>query len=263
MTVVIWCSGSCIRSKLVFAKKTGELPAAVGVSLFLEKFVGCVEDVKDLVAAGRVEVSQIVAGLGCGSSVLAVLVCAIGQKQLKDRINLFNKFRAAKINVDHCHCLTQKEAESVMEDLCVPNIVMLTNSDKADVRICNDPTSRTLERKIPLEKNHAKSVLQLAEHSFINRKCQNLSNSNSPHDFWHLAKNNSNNFTSSSFHPLFHPDGTTAISSVSKAELFSQTFTNNSPLDLSLPLLLPLTISCLQVNIATPCLLLYFHLPMT
>lgn len=46
----------------MFAKKTGELPAAVGVSLFLEKFVGCVEDVKDLVAAGRVEVSQIVAG---------------------------------------------------------------------------------------------------------------------------------------------------------------------------------------------------------
>lgn len=39
-----------------------------------------------------------------------------------------------------------------MEDLCVPNVVMLTNSDKADVRICNDPTSRTLERKIPLEK---------------------------------------------------------------------------------------------------------------
>ncbi|XP_063859482.1 eIF-2-alpha kinase GCN2-like isoform X2 [Scylla paramamosain] len=140
------------RSKLVFAKKTGELPAAVGVSLFLEKFVGCVEDVKDLVAAGRVEVSQIVAGLGCGSCVLAVLVCAIGQKQLKDRINLFNKFRAAKINVDHCHCVTQKEAESVMEDLCVPNVVMLTSSDKADVRICNDPTSRTLERKIPIEK---------------------------------------------------------------------------------------------------------------
>lgn len=46
-----------------------------------------------------------VSGLGCGSSVLTVLVCAIGQKQLKDRVNLFNKFRTAKINVDHCHCL--------------------------------------------------------------------------------------------------------------------------------------------------------------
>lgn len=40
----------------------------------------------------------------------------------------------------------------MMEDLCVSNVVILTNSDKADIRICNDPTSRTLERKIPLEK---------------------------------------------------------------------------------------------------------------
>ncbi|MPC80046.1 hypothetical protein E2C01_074610 [Portunus trituberculatus] len=74
--------------------------------------------------------------------------------------------------------------------------------------------------------NHAKSVLQLSKRSFINRKCQNLSNSNSPRDFWHLAKNISNNFTFSSFPPLFYPDSITAISSVSKAELFSQT-TNN------------------------------------
>ncbi|MPC33590.1 hypothetical protein E2C01_026946 [Portunus trituberculatus] len=35
-------------------------------------------------------------------------------------------------------------------------------------------------------------------------------------DFWHLAKNISNNFTSSSFPPLFHPGGTTAMKSVSK-----------------------------------------------
>ncbi|MPC86029.1 hypothetical protein E2C01_080841 [Portunus trituberculatus] len=80
-------------------------------------------------------------------------------------------------------------------------------------------------------RNHAKSVLQLAKHSFIYRKCQKLSNCNSPRDFWHLAKNISNNFTSSSFPPLFHLDGITAISSVSKAKLFSQTFANNSTLD--------------------------------
>ncbi|MPC38763.1 hypothetical protein E2C01_032277 [Portunus trituberculatus] len=47
----------------------------------------------------------------------------------------------------------------------------------------------------------------------------------------HLAKNISNNFTSSFFPPLFHPDGTTAISSFSKGELFSQTFAHNSNLD--------------------------------
>ena len=79
--------------------------------------------------------------------------------------------------------------------------------------------------------NHAKSVLQLAKNSFINRKCQNLSSSNSPHDFWHLDKNISNNFSSSSFPPLLHPDGTHAISFVSKAELFAQTFADNSTLD--------------------------------
>ncbi|MPC62883.1 hypothetical protein E2C01_056973 [Portunus trituberculatus] len=37
-------------------------------------------------------------------------------------------------------------------------------------------------------RNHIKSVLQLAKHFFINRKCQNLSNSSFPRDFWHLAK---------------------------------------------------------------------------
>ncbi len=35
----------------------------------------------------------------------------------------------------------------------------------------------------------------------------------------------------SSFPPLLNPDGSTAVSSISKAELFSQTFCNNSTLD--------------------------------
>ncbi|MPC50185.1 hypothetical protein E2C01_044007 [Portunus trituberculatus] len=86
-------------------------------------------------------------------------------------------------------------------------------------------------RMIVSGRNYAKSVHQLVKHSFINRKCQNLSNSTPLKNFWHKAQNISNNFTSSSFSPLFHPDGTTAISSVFKAELFSQTFANNSILD--------------------------------
>lgn len=49
-------------------------------------------------------------------------------------------------------------------------------------------------------------------------------------DFWHLAKIISNNFTSF-FSPLFHPNGTTVISSVSKAVLLSQILANNSTLD--------------------------------
>ena len=40
-----------------------------------------------------------------------------------------------------------------------------------------------------------------------------------------------NNFASSSFSPLFQADVTPAISSVPKAELFPQTFANNSTLD--------------------------------
>ncbi|XP_063864361.1 uncharacterized protein LOC135102784 isoform X1 [Scylla paramamosain] len=91
--------------------------------------------------------------------------------------------------------------------------------------------------------NHAKSVRQLAKNSFINRKCQNLSRSSSPRDFWHLAKNISNNFASSSFPPLFQPDCSTAITSISKAELFAQTFAKNSTLDDSglVPLFPPLS----------------------
>ena len=80
-------------------------------------------------------------------------------------------------------------------------------------------------------RNHAKSVLQLTKNSFIHRKCQNLCNSNSSRDFWHLANNIYNNFSSSSFPPMCLPDGTTAISSVSKAELFAHAFSTNSTLD--------------------------------
>ena len=79
--------------------------------------------------------------------------------------------------------------------------------------------------------NHAKSVLQLIKNSFTNKKCQNLSSSNSPRDFWHLANNIFNNFFSSSFPPLLHPDCTPAISTVSKAELFAQTYADNSTSD--------------------------------
>ncbi len=49
--------------------------------------------------------------------------------------------------------------------------------------------------------------------------------------FWHLAKNISNNFASSSFSSLLKPDWTAAFTSVSKAELFTRTFPANSTLD--------------------------------
>ena len=74
------------------------------------------------------------------------------------------------------------------------------------------------------------NLYQLAKNSFINRNCQNRISSSSTRDFWHLAKNISSNFTFSSFPPLFYPDGTTAVSSIPKAEIFAQTFAKISTL---------------------------------
>ncbi len=97
-------------------------------------------------------------------------------------------------------------------------------------------------------RNHTKCI-QLAKNSFINRKCQNLSRSNFPRGFWHLAKNISHNCASSSFPPMLHSGSTTAVSStISKAKLFTQTFAHNSTLNdagLFPPHLHPLTILCL------------------
>ncbi|XP_045610005.1 eIF-2-alpha kinase GCN2 isoform X2 [Procambarus clarkii] len=140
------------RKKLVSTKKNGEQPTAVGISLFLDKFYSCIDDVTKLMATGRGDISQIVAGLGCGSGVINVLVCGIGLKQLRERVDIVSKLRAANITADHCHCSDLKEAEAVLEDLHVSNSVMLTSSDKADIRMCCDPTGRTLERKVALEK---------------------------------------------------------------------------------------------------------------
>ena len=80
-------------------------------------------------------------------------------------------------------------------------------------------------------RNQAKSILKINKNGFINRKCQNLSNFNSSFFFWHLTNIIPNNITSSSFPPLLQPDGFTAVSSFSKAELFAQTFATNSILD--------------------------------
>ena len=97
-------------------------------------------------------------------------------------------------------------------------------------RYCNHPSAVTDALYIYV-RNHAKSILQLSNNSFINRKCQSLSNSNSSRDFWHLANNISHNFTSASIPLLLQPDGPTAVSSFSKAEFFAQRFATNSSLD--------------------------------
>ncbi len=70
-------------------------------------------------------------------------------------------------------------------------------------------------------RNRARSILRLTKNSFINKKCQNLFNSNSSKYFWHLGKTVSKNFTSSFFPSLLKSDGTTAVTSISKVEPFS------------------------------------------
>ena len=80
-------------------------------------------------------------------------------------------------------------------------------------------------------RNHAKFILPLTKNFFINRKCQHFSNSNSFRDFWHLANNISNKFTSSFFPLLLQLGGSTAVPSFSKADLFAQNFATNSTLD--------------------------------
>lgn len=43
-------------------KKKEDIPVAVGVSLFLEKFACCISDVTELAATGRGDISQVVDG---------------------------------------------------------------------------------------------------------------------------------------------------------------------------------------------------------
>ncbi len=78
--------------------------------------------------------------------------------------------------------------------------------------------------------NRTRSILWLVKSSFINRKYANLSSSNSSKDFWHLTKNISNNFTSY-FPLLLNPDGTTAVTCISKTEQIVHTFSANFALD--------------------------------
>ena len=53
-------------------------------------------------------------------------------------------------------------------------------------------------------RNHTKFVLQFGKRSLTNRKWPKHENSSYPRNFWHLARNIFNNFTFSSFSPLFH-----------------------------------------------------------
>lgn len=60
-------------------------------------------------------------------------------------------------------------------------------------------------------RNNAKSVLWSSKYNFLKRKCVEISSSNSDSSLWSLAKNIPHNFCQSSSPPVFHADGTVAL----------------------------------------------------
>ena len=80
--------------------------------------------------------------------------------------------------------------------------------------------------------------------NFISGKCEDVANNPSNRNFWSLAKEIKQNFTTSSFPPLVKPDGSVATSAVDKASIFAAQFALNSTLDesnLPQPDLMPLS----------------------
>ena len=73
-------------------------------------------------------------------------------------------------------------------------------------------------------RNRCKAQIRRAKKSFVMRKKSRLTTSPTNSSFWSLAKSISNNFCKSSFPPLFHSDGTIAVSPAEKASLFGSLF---------------------------------------
>ena len=80
-------------------------------------------------------------------------------------------------------------------------------------------------------RNHCNHVIREVKHSFIQKKCDNLSSFSTNRSFWSLAKSISNNFCRSTFPSLFRSDDTIAVSPTDKATLFGSLFSSNSTLD--------------------------------
>ncbi len=119
----------------------------------------------------------------------------------------FSPFHAKKPWFNHACCRAIKDREAVYR-----RYLSIRTPDAHNLYIST--------------RNLAISILRLAINSLINRKYQNLFNSNSSKYFWHQAKNIFN-FTSSSFPPLLKSDGTTSVTSVTRT-LFANSTLNDS-----------------------------------
>ena len=80
-------------------------------------------------------------------------------------------------------------------------------------------------------RNRCSYKIRRAKSSFIKQKKSRLTNNPSTGALFSLSKNISTNFCKSSFPPLFHTDGTIAVSPTEKANLFGSRFSANSSLD--------------------------------
>ena len=99
-------------------------------------------------------------------------------------------------------------------------------------RAWKDSPSAVTHSAFISSRNRCKAIIRKAKHSFIQKKCDDLSSSPSNNAFWCLAKNVLNNFCKkSNFPPLFRSDGTIAVSPSDKASLFGSLFSANSTLD--------------------------------
>ena len=80
-------------------------------------------------------------------------------------------------------------------------------------------------------RNRTSTVLDKAKRNFLKSKCQLLINNPSSRTFWSLSKQITNNFSNSSFPPLFKDESTVATTPSEKASVFLHKFATNSTLD--------------------------------
>ena len=91
------------------------------------------------------------------------------------------------------------------------------------------PSELTLATYISA-RNSCSAKIRRARSSFRKRKIDKLNSSPTENCFWSLSKKIFNNFCSSNFLSLIHPDGSIACSPTDKANLFGSYPSNNSSL---------------------------------
>lgn len=103
-------------------------------------------------------------------------------------------------------------------------------------------------------RNYCSLVIDKAKKDFINRKASKLSSCPAgSRAFWSLSNAICNNFCNSSFPPIVHLDGSSAVDSFDKANIFADTFAANSTIsNCNSPSLIPTVpdskMSCFKIS---------------